>query len=91
MNREKVNFSTKVKVSVNNWSETKTRVTSQDKAASDKNLIIENFVARINNVFVKYRLRDKKLTRETFLKAYNRPDDYATFFEFVNEYQRKFS
>lgn len=66
-------------------------VLSTDPNASDKNRIIENFRAWINNVFVKYRLRDKKLTRETFIKAYNRPDDYSTFFEFINEYLLKFS
>lgn len=91
INREKVNFSTKVKVSVKNWSESKLLVLSSDPDASDKNRIIENFRARINNVIVKYRLRDRKLTRETFIRAYNRPDDYATFFEFVTDYQRKFS
>lgn len=91
INRERVNFSTKVSVLEKNWSESKSIVLSQDSSASDKNRIIENYRARINNVFVKYRLRDKKLTRETFMRAYNRPDDYATFYEFVTEYQRKFS
>ena len=89
MQRQKVNFTTKVSVEEKNWNEKKKRVASSDKLAADKNLIIENVLARINNVFVKYRLKDKKMTRETFLRAYNRPDDYDTFFDYVAAKQRK--
>lgn len=91
LNREKVNFSTKVCVAVKHWNLNKSRVSNQDPAASDKNLIIEQFLARINNVLVKYRLRDRKLTRDGFLRAYNRPDDYKTFFEFTDEFFKKFN
>ncbi len=85
VNREKVNFSTSVRCDVKCWDETKCRVTKNDPNCEDKNLIIENIAARINNVFVKYRLRDRKLTRDAFMKEYNRPDDYGTFFDFVKE------
>lgn len=89
VNREKVNFSTKVSVDLKNWNDKKKCVGVGDKQCNDKNLIIENILARINNVFVKYRLRDRKLTRDAFLKAYHRPTDYNTFFEFVRDYQKK--
>lgn len=89
--RQKVNFSTKVTVEVKHWNEKKNMVTSGDKQAADKNLIIETILARINNVFVKYRLRDKKLSRDLFIREYNRPSDYATFFDFVQDYMKKIS
>lgn len=89
VNREKVNFSTKVSVDLKNWNDKKKCVGVGDKQCNDKKLIIENILARINNVFVKYRLRDRKLTRDAFLKAYHRPTDYNTFFEFVRDYQKK--
>ena len=54
--RQKVNFSTKVAVFLKNWNDKKGIVTSGDKQAADKNLIIETILARINNVFVKYRI-----------------------------------
>lgn len=91
VNRQKVNFSTGVSCLVKHWSKTKECISDKDSGAADKNLIIENIRARINNVFVKYRLKDKVLTREAFLRAYNRPDDYATFFDFVKDWQKKFS
>lgn len=83
LNRQKVNFSTKVSVEEKHWNDRKKIVTLGDKQAADKNLIIENILARINNVFVKYRLKDRQLTREAFLRAYHRPSDYDTFFEYV--------
>lgn len=91
INREKVNFSTKVAVDCKNWSDKNACVKPGDKNASDKNLIIENIHARINNVLVKYRLKDKKLTRDAFLRAYHRPTDFNTFFEYVTAQQKKLS
>ena len=62
-----------------------------DRYAADKNLIIDNIHARINNVIVKYRLKDKELTRDAFLRAYHRPSDYATFYEYVTAQQKRYS
>ncbi|KAA6348467.1 Tyrosine recombinase XerD [termite gut metagenome] len=91
VNREKINFSTKIVVNGKNWDEKKQCIGTGDKYAQDKNLIIENILSRINNVFVKYRLKDRTLTRDAFLRAYHRPADYDTFFDFVTEYQKKVS
>lgn len=91
VNRDKVNFSSSVCVKENAWDEEKSIVTSLDKQHKDKNLIIENIVARINTVFVKYRLKNKVITRDAFMRSYNRPDDYDTFFDFVSDYQKKIS
>lgn len=89
--RQKINFSTKVTVELKHWNEKKNIVAAGDKQSADKNLIIETILARINNVFVKYRLRDKNLSRDLFLREYNRPSDYATFFDFVRDYMKKIS
>jgi integrase len=91
INREKINFSTKVKCYEKDFNNKIGRVKNCDKYAYDKNLIIENILGRINDVLVKYRLRNRTITREGFIRAYNRPDDYDTFFDFAKEYQKKFS
>ena len=91
VNREKVNFSTNVACDKKNFSEIKQRITAGDKDYKDKNLIIDNIYARVTNVFVKYRLKNKTLTRESFLRAYNRPDDYDTIFDFIKDYQKRIS
>lgn len=91
VSRERVNLSTKISVDPKDWNERTCRIRSSDKNAADKNLILENMLARINNVFVKYRLKDKKLTKDTFLRAYHRPSDYNTFYEYVTAAQKKTS
>jgi len=87
--REKVSFSTKIACEVKNWNEKICYVKASDRDASDKNLIIDKILSRINDVIVKYRLRNKELTRAGFWRMYNRPDDFENFFKFCDDYQRK--
>ena len=89
--REKVHFSTKVECLAKDWNEKKMRISTADKNAADKNLIIEKTLSRINDVIVKYRLRNKVLTRAGFQKAYNRPDDFENFYTFCDEYKKQVS
>lgn len=85
INRELVNFSTGVKILVKHWNEEKCIISKQDTLSKDKAIIIDNVQSRINEVLVKYRLKNKKLTRSAFLRAYSRPDDYDTFFVFIKD------
>lgn len=89
INREKVQFSLKVSCLVKDWDKNKCRVKKSDSKSVDKNLIIDNILGRINNVDVKYRLKDKELTKAIFLKNYNRPTDYDTFFLYYENQIRK--
>lgn len=80
---ERVHFSSKVRCEKKNWDKKKMIVKGTDPEYIDKNRIIENTRARINDVFVKFRLRNKTLTRDSFIRAYNKPSDYSTFWEFI--------
>jgi integrase/recombinase XerD len=88
---QKVNFSTRVKCLAANWNAVTCRIKYSDKEYKDKNLIITNTEARINDVFVKYRLKNRKLTKDGFMKAYHRPDDFDTFHEFCEFYKKEIS
>lgn len=90
VSRERVHFSTKVIVELKHWNANQSKVKSSDPLASDKNLIIDNILSRINDVFVKYRLKDKHLSKNSFLRSYHRPTDYATFFDYVFAQFRKY-
>lgn len=90
-NREKVHFTTGVKCTKKNWSESKQRITSGDPQVKDKNLILEQILSRCNDVFVKFRLRNRQITKSSFLKEYHRPSDFSNFYDFVKEHQRKIS
>jgi len=89
INREKVHFTTKVECSAKNWSEKIMQVKKTDYEATDKNIILSNIRSRISNVDVKYRLKDRKLTKDIFLRTYHRPDDFDTFHQFCDDYQKQ--
>ena len=89
VNRKKIAFSTKITCQKKHWNEKKSCINAADIESKDKNLIIENILARINNVFVKYRLRHKELNRDLFYIEYNKPSDYDTFFDFCDFHMGK--
>ncbi len=89
INRQFVNFSAKVRCEKKHWDKKKMCVKPSDPDFSDKNRLIETIRSRINDVFVKYRLKNRKLTRDAFLRAYHRPDDYTNFFKFIDSNKKQ--
>lgn len=89
LNRQKVNFSTKVRCNRKHWDADKMCVRTTDRDHQAKNSILENVRGRIHKVEMKYYFANKRLSRDTFFREYNRPDDYATFFEFVEKNKNK--
>lgn len=87
--REKIVIPTKISVVLENFDSASGKIKSGEKGCRDKNMMIEKIQARINDIQVKYRLQNKKLTKEAFWKMYNRPDDFDTFFSFVRHYWKK--
>lgn len=61
-------------------------VSRKDKEHKDKNLIIDQIRAHVANIFTKYRLREKSLTKTMFLQQWTRPSGYDTFFDFADWY-----
>jgi site-specific recombinase XerD len=86
--REKIEVPTKTKVSVKAFDKDKGAVKISDPFAADKNLIISNTVASINNVFVKYRLRERELTKSLFWREYRTQHIGKDFWSFCKEYQK---
>lgn len=91
VNRQKVEIPTGISIPPKNWDNVKKRIKSGEENASDKNLIIEKIHARVNDVLVRARLKNKKLTKDSFIRQFNRPDDYETFFDFIYFYQKRLS
>ena len=86
--RGKVEVSAKIKVNVICFDKNKGVVKGSDPFAADKNLIISNTIASINNVFVKYRLRERDLTKILFWKEYKTQRIGKDFWSFCAEYQK---
>ncbi len=89
--RKKINFSTKISCKENDWNEEKCYVKKTDKEHSDKNLLLNNISSKINDVFVKYRLKNKQITREGFLKSYNRTNELTDFHAYCKEKKKLYS
>jgi site-specific recombinase XerD len=86
LHRRHVKFNTGVSVNPENWNNEKRRIKGGGKKAKDHNLIIDKCVARINEVFVRYRLQNKELTPELLRQEYKIPSTYIDFYDF---YERK--
>ncbi|MBR3730915.1 MAG: site-specific integrase [Bacteroidales bacterium] len=88
-NSEKVRIPTGLKASASCWDEKKQCFRGRTQDAADKNLIIEQLRSRVNNVLVKARLRDEKLTKESFMRYFSNPNDFDTFHDFMTYYYNK--
>jgi len=89
LKKEKVQIPCKISASIENFDAEIGKIKVGDKRHKDKNLIIDNIRARVNNVMVKYRLKDRQINKELFMREYNRPDDFNTFYDYVAHYWRK--
>jgi site-specific recombinase XerD len=86
--REKIEAPTKTKTGVKSFDRERGTVKNSDPFASDKNLIISGTVASINNVFVKYRLRERELTKSLFWKEYGTQRTGKDFRSFCTGYRK---
>ena len=86
--REKIVIPCRLSVSVKAWDKEVGKVTTRDKFHADRNMMIDNIKKRINDIFVKFRLANKTLTREIFLNEFRNPAVFNTFFDFVEWYQK---
>jgi len=50
--------------------------------------MIDHIKKRVNDIFVKYRLTNKTLTKDAFMKEYHHPVVFNTFFEYVEWFQK---
>lgn len=84
VNREKIHESTRLAIPVGDWDERRSRVRKGAEGADDKNLIIDSIAARITDVDVRFRLRNRRPTKESFLRAMRRPSDFDSFFAYAD-------
>lgn len=88
LSREKIEVPAKISVPTSLFDKEAGVIKRSYEFASDKNLIISNIKATINDIFVRYRLRKEELTTDLFWKEYNNPTNCLDFFQFCFEYQR---
>lgn len=83
IDRQRIRVPVKVYVKPEDWDQKKQQVKGNSKEARDANLIVKNVKARINDIFVQYRLEHRELTKSIFIKEYNEGQTYANFWAFM--------
>ncbi|MFP4042419.1 MAG: Arm DNA-binding domain-containing protein, partial [Bacteroidales bacterium] len=77
VHRQKVKFNTGVSVTPEQWNYERKRVKGSSKKTKDDNLVIDKCIARVHDVFVRYRLQAKELTPELLRDEYKVPSTYV--------------
>ena len=85
LHQKKMRFNTGVKVLTKDWDDKEKKVRRSNPKYNDYNLIIETGKAKLNNVFVKYRLQDREITFELLKDEYERPNTGFDYLEWLKE------
>ncbi|MFZ4705476.1 MAG: tyrosine-type recombinase/integrase [Bacteroidales bacterium] len=83
INRERVKVNTQISVLESDWDAKKSAIKGKGSDVHDNNLIISQGLSRINQIMIKYRLRNKELTAELFLKEYSHPSYDVDFLSWM--------
>lgn len=86
LERKKIVLPTGISVKTSNFDNVTGKIKTGEKNHKDCNLVIEKVRSRVNDIMVKYRLEKKVLTKDLFLKEYNRPTDFKTFYDYFRHY-----
>lgn len=89
LERKKIALTCNLSIPLTSWDKEKGKVLTNEKNHKDYNLCIEKIRARVNDIMVRYRLAKKELTKEQFMKEYNRPDNFKTFYEYFEDYTKR--
>jgi integrase len=80
---KKIRFNTGIKMESKFWDVKKNTVSKNHPMYEDLNLIITTCKAKLNNIFVKYRLKDKDLNFEILREEYERPTQAFDYLEWL--------
>jgi len=78
-------FNTGVSCDPDNFDAQTSRKKGKSKKVSDDNLTIERGLARMNDIFVRYRLQGETLTPEVLKKEWKNPARRVNFFAWMDE------
>lgn len=85
-------FNTGISCSEKDWDKNSLRIKGFSKEVCDDNLVIDECLARMNDIFVRYRLQHIHLTPELLMNEWKNPTrriDFYSFFEEVLKERKK--
>ena len=78
-------FATGINVDNEKFNHNTSRLKGNSKAVRDNNLIIEKGLARINDIFVRYRLQNEAITPEILKQEWKNPTRRVDFYVWMEE------
>lgn len=85
LDRKSIKFATGVSCKPSNFNFDTNRLKGNSKAVKDDNLIIDQGLARINEIFVRYRLQNEQITPDTLRKEWMNPTRRVNFYAWLDE------
>lgn len=85
LNYQSMKFNTGVSCTEKEWDSENKRIIGKTKTIKDDNLTIERCLARMNDIFVRYRLQNADLAPETLRNEWKNPARRIDFFAFFDE------
>jgi integrase len=83
--RRKIRIPTGVSVAPIDFDAEKGRVLNTVKKHRDYNLIIADTLSQIHNIFVRFKLEQRPLTQEAFMREFSNPTSYVDFWDFMEK------
>lgn len=68
LNNKTIKINTGISVLLDKFDEKKGRIKGKSKEVKDNNLIIDNCLSQINQIFVRYRLQNRDLTTDLLIR-----------------------
>ncbi|MDR0750250.1 MAG: site-specific integrase [Tannerellaceae bacterium] len=86
--RKKVEIPARFSLAPSDFDKERGIVKQSHPFCKDKNLILSNIKSRINDIFVKFRLRGIDMTEDHFWSAFHNPGNFDDFFDFCSYHQK---
>ena len=85
INGKTLKVNTGIHVEPENFDNVKGRIKGTSKITKDENLIIDRCLSTINQIFVRYKLQNRPLTPDLFLREYQNPSIYIDFYAYMEK------
>ena len=89
LGKKNIRIPTGIHVTKKDWDPVKERIKGSSTSAADDNLVLKSLCGKITDILLKIRIKNKKITYEEFLKAYNRSESSETFFDYATKHLKE--
>lgn len=82
---KRTRINTEVFTTMKEWDNEKMRIRGKSKSAQDRNLILQKQMSIANEILVRYRLQQKNITTDQFIKEFKNPALFSDFYTYAHD------